>query len=96
MLEREAEAAHRRVADALEGARNLLHGAIVERYGKQWQITSLRAHRGVVGAYGARYYGPGKEIGKRSYDLSTFRGCKVLKYPSEGDAISSPAQTPST
>lgn len=76
-LEREAEQAHRRVAEALEGARVLLHGAIVKRYGLEYQIEGLRAYRGIVKAYGVRIYRSkarcdGKRKGTRQYDLGDF------------------------
>lgn len=51
-LEDEAIAAHKRVAEALEGCRLLLHGATVKRYGKIYQISGLRAYRGIVHCYG--------------------------------------------
>lgn len=89
-LEDEAMAAHKRVAEALEGCESLLLGAIVERYGKTYQITGLRADRGVVRAYGVRYYPQDKQAGSREYDLNDFRECIVLKYPSDGDAPVNP------
>lgn len=55
-LEDEAIAAHKRVAEALEGCRLLLHGVIVERYHLTYQVTSLHARNGIVCAYGVRYY----------------------------------------
>lgn len=85
-LEDDAIAAHKRVADALEGCRALLLGVIVERYGKTYQITGLRAYRGIVNTSGVRYYPHDKMAGSRQYDLGDFRGCKVLKYPDQGDA----------
>lgn len=96
-LERESEAAHQRVADALEGARVLLHGAIVSKYGLTYQITGLRAYRGIVRAYGVRWYGSKakKPNGVREYDLHEFNGCKVLKYPDQGDARQ-PTSSPTT
>lgn len=90
-LEREAEQAHKRVAEALEGARVLLHGAIVKRYGNEYQITSLHTHRGgQVGCYGVRIYrtkarSDGKRIGIRDYDLGRFTDCEVLEYPNMRD-----------
>lgn len=85
-LEDEAITAHKRVADSLEGCRLLIHGATVERYGKIYRITHLRADRGVVLAYGVRVYD--KKVGVRDYDLGAFRECKVIKYPEHGDAQS--------
>lgn len=84
-LEDEAERAHNRVAEALEGARVLLDGAIVERYRQEYQITGLRAYRGVVHAYGVRIYRKKKRcddatIGVREYDLNDFRECKIIQY----------------
>lgn len=90
-LEREAEQAHKRVTDALEGARVLLHGAIVKRFGLEYQITSLHTHRGgQVGCYGVRIYrnkarSDGKRIGVRDYDLGRFTECEILEYPAARD-----------
>lgn len=85
-LEDEALAAHKRVAEALEGCRLLLHGAIVERYGLTYQITSMYAHRGVVHASGVRFYPKQNRRGYRDYSLGDLRECKILKYPNERDA----------
>lgn len=90
-LEDEAMAAHKRVADALEGCRLLLHGAIVERYRMIYQINSLRVHCGIVLASGVRFYPKENRAGCRGYDLGDLRDCKILKYPNDGDAI--PEQT---
>lgn len=85
-LEDEALAAHKRVAEALEGCRELLVGAIVERYGKTYQITSLREHRGIVNASGVRFYPKENMAGSRGYSLGNLRDCTILKYPNDGDA----------
>lgn len=85
-LEDEAMAAHKRVAEALEGCRVLLIGAIVERYGKTYKITALREYRGIVHASGVRFYPRENMAGSRGYDLNDFRSCKILKYPEDGDA----------
>lgn len=89
-LEDEAIAAHKRVAEALEGCRALLMGAIVERYGKTYQITGLREYRGIVHAYGVRFYPNENMAGSRGYDLNDLRGCVILKYPDDGDAAIKP------
>lgn len=83
-LEDEAELAHKRVASALEGARVLLFGAHVLRYGKKYQITALRAYRGIVHAYGVRIYDG--RIGVRDYDLNDFRDCEIINYRHQRDA----------
>lgn len=84
-LEDEAMVAHKRVEEALAGCLQLLIGAIVERYGKTYQITGLRAHRGIVHAYGVRFYPKDSMAGSREYDLNDFRECTVLRYPTDGD-----------
>lgn len=84
-LEDEAIAAHKRVAEALEGCRLLLYGAIVERYRLTYQITALREDRGIVHASGVRFYPKKNKAGYRDYDLGDLRDCKILKYPNEGD-----------
>lgn len=84
-LEDEAIAAHSRVAEALEGMRVLLDRAIIHRYGKVYQISGLRAYRGIVKAYGVRVYN-GK-VGIRGYDLGDLRECKLINLLDEGDAI---------
>lgn len=89
-LEDEALAAHKRVEEALAGCRELLIGAIVERYGKTYQINVLRAYRGIVHAYGVRYYPRDKAAGSREYDLNDLRECTILKYPFDGDAPVTP------
>lgn len=86
-LEDEAISAHKRVAEALEGCRLLLHGAIVERYRLTYQITTLRSHRGIVKAYGVRFYPKKNKAGSRGYNLGDLRECKILKYPDQRDAI---------
>lgn len=85
-LEDEALAAHKRVAEALKGCRVLLIGAIVEKYGKTFQITALRDYRGIVHAYGVHFYPHKNTAGTRDYDLCDLQGCIILKYPSDGDA----------
>lgn len=84
-LEDEALATHKRVEEALAGCKELLIGAIVERYGKTYKIAGLRADRGIVRAYGVRYYPQDKQAGSREYDLYDLRGCDILKYPTDGD-----------
>lgn len=85
-LEDEAIAVHKRVEEALEGCRSLLIGAIVERYGKTYQVDTVRAYRGLILCYGVRYYPNKNEIGTHGYSLGEFRDCKILKYPNDGDA----------
>lgn len=77
-LEAEAEKAHRRVADHLEGIRVLLDRATVKRYGRLYQLTTIRAHRGFVRCYGVRIYN-GK-AGVRGYDLGDLRECEIVEY----------------
>lgn len=89
-LEDEAIAAHKRVAEVLDGCKELLVGAIVERYGKTYQITGLRAYRGIVHAYGVRFYPRDKMAGSRGYNLYDLRDCTILKYPNDGDTVITP------
>lgn len=98
LLSAEADAARASelVASELDGVRTLLHGAIVRRWGKVWQISTIRAAFGVVRVYGVRFYRgvPGRrqdQVGARAYDLGTLRECEIVHFAGQ---IPEPPQRP--
>jgi hypothetical protein len=84
-LEDEAAHHHKKVAEYLEAIRVLLDRATVQRYGKIYQLSGLRAYRGFVKAYGVRIYS-GK-AGVRAYDLGDLRECQLIAYFDQNNPI---------